>query len=803
MSLITLGNIQQTTLTAQGVLLRTAEGSMQITVFRADAIEVRAMLYDDKPFETFSYAVVAQPVETPFVWTEQASYYTLQTAHIKLLIHKSPLRLQFYDLAGKLLNEDHASFGISWQGTEVTNYKTLQPQERFIGLGQKLGGLDRKGNSYTNWNVDAFAYGGDQDPLYGSYPFYVGVLPESERLYGIFFDNTHLTRFNFGASTDRFSYFQGQDGEMRYYFLHNHSLPAILESYTWLTGKMPLPPLWSLGFQQCRYSYYPDKEVLRLAETFREKDMPADVLYLDIHYMQKYKVFTWDNERFASPASLIAKLKAMGFEVVLIFDPGVKVEAGYSVYESGLEADIFVKYFDGVPYIGEVWPGRCHFPDFTAEKARTWWGKQFAEVANIGVEGFWNDMNEPAVWGKHFPDITAFDYEGEGVSHKKAHNVYGMQMARATFEGTRGHLAGKRPFVLTRAGYAGVQRYAAVWTGDNCSSESNMIGDVRLLNNMGLAGLGFCGYDVGGFVGEASIDLFKRWIMLGAFAPFFRCHTMINSKDSEPWAYGEETEEIARNFLKLRYRLMPYLYATFYEATQTGVPIQRSLALNYPFDEKIYNDNYTAQYEFGKFLLVIPVAGGGTVLHRAYLPTGTWYDFYNDKLYAGEQELILEVPSDKLPIFVQAGAILPAQHAIAHTKEAGDGILEIHLYNGEHSTHFTYYEDDGSTYQYEQNSYYKRDFSFVVGKAGEKTFEISVVEGVYATKFNTLKLYLHGFKANALKPTIETENYQFVVPISNFDPWEKTQDLSKTIIDLPFLSMPLTNQPFTIVFDKY
>jgi len=798
MQLITLGNVQQATTTTQGVLLRTAEGTMRITVFRADTIEVRAMLYGDASFEAFSYAVIAQPIETPFVWIEEPNRYILQTSHITLIIQKNPLRLQFYDLSGNLLNEDHDSFGISWQGTEVTNYKTLQPQERFIGLGQKLGGLDRKGVSYTNWNVDAFAYGGDADPLYGSYPFYVGILPEDQKLYGIFFDNTHLTRFNFAASTDRFSYFQAQDGEMRYYFFHNETLPEILEAYTWLTGKINLPPLWSLGFQQCRYSYYPDKELLKLAETFREKDIPADVLYLDIHYMEKYKVFTWDNQRFPAPADLVGKLKSMGFEVVLIFDPGVKIEAGYLAYENGLEQDIFVKYADGVPYTGEVWPGRCHFPDFTAQKTRDWWGEQFKSLAEMGVQGFWNDMNEPAVWGKHFPDITLFDYEGEGAMHKKAHNVYGMQMARATYEGTKKQLNDTRPFVLTRAGYAGVQRYAAVWTGDNCSSEDSMLGDVRLLNSMGLAGLGFCGYDVGGFVGEASTDLFKRWIALGAFAPFFRCHTMINSKDSEPWSFGEETEEISRNFIKLRYRLMPYLYATFYEATQTGLPIQRSLAFQYPFDEKIYDAKYTAQYTFGKFLLVIPVAGGGTVLHRTYLPAGKWYDFYNDKLYTGNQELILEVPSNKLPVFVQSGGILPTQKAVAHTHEASDGVLEIHLYNGEDNTHFMYYEDDGKSYEYAQNVYYKRDFNFVVGRQGAKTFDISAVEGTYLSKFNALKLYLHGFDTQTLKLPTQKVAYRFVEPISNFDPWDKAQDLSKTIVDLPFATFNLDAEAFSV-----
>jgi alpha-glucosidase len=810
MKIITLSNVLHTEFVPNGILYRTAEGSLQVRVFRQDVIEVRAMLFDDEGFETHSYGVQASPLDDKEtrLWTIEGydDYDIIMTNKIRLKVQKAPLRLAYYaqhdtdehDSQDFLLNEDHPSFGITWQGTEVTNYKTLQPQERFIGLGEKTGGLDRRGNTYINWNSDAFAYGNDTDPLYGSYPFYVGILPKNEGMYGIFFDNTHRTNFNFGASTDRFSYFQAQDGEMRYYFIHNDSLPAILEAYTWLTGRIQMPPLWSLGYQQCRYSYYPDKEILRLAETFREKDIPADVLYFDIHYMEKYKVFTWDKDRFPAPAELISKLKELGFEVVLIFDPGVKVEKDYLAYEDGLKEDIFVKYADGVPYIGEVWPGRCHFPDFTAGKAREWWGKQFEEVISQGVEGYWNDMNEPAVWGKHFPDITLFDYEGENVTHKKAHNAYGMQMARATFEGTKARLNGKRPFVLTRAGYSGVQRYAAVWTGDNCSDANNMMGDIRLLNNMGLGGLAFCGYDVGGFVGEASADLFKRWIAIGAFAPFFRTHTMINSKDCEPWSFGEETEEIARNFIKLRYRLMPYLYSTFYEATQTGLPVQRSLAFHYPFDSKIYEGNYTTQYEFGKFLLVVPVAGGGTVLHKAYLPEGEWYDFYNDTRYEGAKEYYLETSNDKLPVFVKAGAILPAQHAVKNTKQSSDGVLELHVYNGNTEQYFVYYEDDGSTYAFEQGAYYKRNFTFKIGKTGKKKIKVSEVAGSYASKFTALKIYLHGFKKKELKPKVKIDNYRFVEPISNFDPWDKVQDLSKTIIDLPYLEMNLKNGAFEV-----
>jgi alpha-glucosidase len=799
-ALITLSAILRIEKRPTGMLLHTAEAVVQLTVFSEAVIEVKAVR-QGFDFENFSYAVIASPQTVGFDWSEDTLAYHLKTTQIHLKITKNSCRLSFYDTAGELLNEDEASLGIAWQGTEVSNYKKLQENERFIGSGQKSGNLDRWGSSYTNWNVDAFGYGTEADPLYGTYPFYMGLW--ERRIYGIFLDNTYQTRFNFGASTDRFSYFQAQDGELRYYFIHDDSVGNIIKHYTWLTGRIQLPPLWSLGFQQCRYSYYPDTEVLNIARTFREKDIPADVIYLDIHYMERYKVFTWDKERFAHPADLIARLKELGFHVVLILDPGVKVEEGYPAYEEGLKAGMFVQYPDGEPYSGQVWPGWCHFPDFTKPEVREWWGQQYKDLVEIGVEGFWNDMNEPAVWGKHFPDVVEFDYDGQRVSHKKAHNVYGQQMIRATYEGVRKLMGNTRPFTLTRAGYAGVQRYTAVWSGDNSSWDSGMIADCKILNSMGLAGLSFVGYDVGGFVGEAGIPLFRRWIALGAFAPFYRCHTMINSKDAEPWAFGEEAEEIARNYIKLRYRLLPYIYSLFYEATQTGMPVQRSLALYYPFDERIYQPDYAAEYLFGNALLVCPVTSEHPY-NKVYHPDEIWYDLINDTLLEDSGEVVIETPKDKIPVFVRGGQLLLLQSDISTTDARTDGILEIHLYDGLQDSDFTYYEDDGTTYDFEQGNYYKRTLYF---EAFNRELVLGKVEGSYPSKFKRAKVFFHGFRLPVLKPQLDAVdyplskmNYQFIKPISNFDPWETAEDKSKTIFDLPYIEIAWDNAEAKLKF---
>ncbi|MBI3234241.1 MAG: glycoside hydrolase family 31, partial [Bacteroidetes bacterium] len=302
----------------------------------------------------------------------------------------------------------------------------------------------------------------------------------------------------------------------------------------------------------------------------------------------------------------IDELKAMGFHLVVIVDPGIKKEKGYSAYEDGLKNDVFLKYPDGTNYTGQVWPGWCHFPDFTNPKTRKWWGNSFKGYVNDGIDGFWNDMNEPATWGQRFPDLVEFDFDGHKGTHRKGHNVFGMQMSRSTYDGAKELMNGRRPFILTRATYAGGQRFSAIWTGDNQPTDDHMIAGVRLVNSLGLSGFPYAGMDVGGFAGDASRDLFARWIQIGAFSPFFRGHTMVDSKDKEPWSHGEKDEEISRNFIQLRYNLMPYIYSTFYEATQNGMPVSRSLAFYHTYDNKIYDGNYQNQYYFGHGLLVAP-----------------------------------------------------------------------------------------------------------------------------------------------------------------------------------------------------
>lgn len=753
---------------ANGISGKCENAQFMVTIYREGI--VRIQITRDDVFEDFSYSVINKPQTTTWEVTDSFTAITLTTRRVKVIIGKNPLTFEFQTPEGQTINQDEEGFGTSWIGDQITTYKKLQPGERFIGLGEKTGPLDRRGFGYTNWNTDNFGYTAGSDPLYCSTPFYIGA--HNHLVYGIFFDNSHKTHFNFGASNDRFASFSADLGEMNYYFLHGTTVAEILEQYTFLTGRMEMPPLWSIGYQQCRYSYYPDKEVLSVANTFREKDIPADAIVFDIHYMEDYKIFTWNRRDFTDPVKLLAQLKEQGFNVVVMCDPGIKVEKGYHAYEDGVEKDVFIKYPDGKRYTGQVWPGWCHFPDFTRPATRDWWRDQFQEYVKQGVTGFWNDMNEIATWGNMLPENLEMDFEGEGATLRRGRNLYGFQMARSTYEGTKALMKNQRPFNLTRAGFSGIQRYAAVWTGDNVAYDEHMMLGVRLVNSMGLAGIAFAGYDVGGFVGDANTKLFARWISIGAFSPFFRGHSMINSRDSEPWSYGEEVEQISRNYIKFRYQLLPYLYSTFYEASNNGMPIQRTLAVDYTHDPKVYEHQYQHQYMFGESIMVVPVESTKEFV-RVYFPKGSaWYSLYNGDRYPGKSEVILDCPLHRLPVFVKSGAIIPMQPVAPNTSRKSE-LLIIHLYAGDVDNAFLFYEDDGISYDYQQSVFSRRLLQYF---AQSNTFIMERCEGYYSSPLKRVKIVFHGFKMmntiriNGEPRDIHPEINRFFAGLEKYDP---------------------------------
>ncbi len=345
-------------------------------------------------------------------------------------------------------------------------------------------------------------------------------------------------------------------------------------------------------------------------------------------------------------------------------------------------------------------------------------------------------------------------------------------MARSTYEGTKALLNGKRPFNLTRSGYAGVQRYAAVWTGDNVAYDEHMMLGVRMVSCMGMSGVAFAGYDIGGFVGEASSKLFARWLSIGAFSPFFRGHSMINTRDSEPWAYGEEVEQISRNYIKFRYQLLPYIYSLFYDASETGLPLQRSLAIDYAHNYKIYDGQFQNQYLFGPYFLVAPVESDKDFV-RIYLPEGEWYYLYDGQRYSGNAEYILDCPVRKLPVFVKAGALIPMQSTISSTTQKQE-LLILQVYTGQDGS-FLYYDDDGSTFKYQKGEFARR---LITQSAYHRRVTLAATEGTYKTSVNRLRVVFHGLDyhvenvdVNGTSKTLTKEANSYFAALAKFDPF--------------------------------
>ncbi len=792
-----IGNVTNVQTDKQKITIKTTNANAEITVYTPSVIRVRI---DNKPLKPdFSYAVVGKvlPVKTDI--TQNDNEIDIVTDSLKAVIQKKPFSVAFYTTDGKLINEDERGLTTTWVEQSVTTYKKMQDDEHFIGLGEKTGNLDRKGNGYTNWNSDVYGYTVSQDPLYSTIPFYVGI--HHGLNYGIFLDNTYQTDFNFGASNNRFSSFGARGGEMNYYFIYHKHLADIITSYTWLTGRMPMPPLWALGYQQNRYSYYPEAEVMRIANTLREKRIPSDGITLDIHYMDRYQLFTWNKSRFPDPVQMNADLNKLGFKTTVIVDPGIKVEKGAKAYEDGLSKGVYIKYPDGQAYTGQVWPGWCNFADFTNPKGREWWRNQVKFFAESGVSGIWNDMNEISTWGQKAPDNVLYDYDGNQTTTLQAHNVYGMQMARSSYEGALEHFK-ERPFILSRSGYAGLQRYSALWTGDNRAEEDHMLQGVRLLNSLGVSGISFTGMDIGGFTGNPSTALYTRWMQLGAFIPYYRNHTALNTKSAEPWSFGEDVLDITRNYVNLRYLILPYIYSTFYESTQNGISVMRSLAINYTFDAKVMDAAYQNQYQFGDAFMIAPFESGKDY-GKVYFPAGTWYNLYNGEVQQGGQEKIIPLKINELPVFVKGSSIIPMQSLIQTTAEKPTDTLTVHIYNGEAANKFTYYEDDGKSFGYQKGDFYKRTINFDPKKS---SLTFSPVEGTYKSNFKYIKLVLHGFdqatsiQDNSRQFKLEQGQFAFLSAAANTDP----QISAYTVQNCPvkFITIHNDQDSTQIIFNK-
>ena len=758
---------QQITAGSHGITATSDGTTLAVDALRDDILRVRLWKGDAIP-EDASWAVL--PASRTSRVSVAPEPHGFATRALRVLIDEH-LELTVSDLAGNVLQKDASP--VRWEGNRFTISKQRGNDDHFFGLGDKPGPLDRAGEVFTMWNTDAFGWQESTDPIYKSIPFFLHV--SDRRTLGVFLDNTWRSNFDFGHSDPSEYTFGALDGPIDYYLIYGPEPRQVVTAWSWLTGTTPLPPLWALGFQQSRYTYFPESQLREIADRLRKDRIPTDVLWLDIDFQHRNWPFTVDEEAFPNFKGMVQDLANDKFKLVVITDlhvakqPGV----GYAPYDSGAAGDHFVKNPDGSTYVGTVWPGNSVFPDFTQARTRQWWGSLFKTFIDDGVAGFWNDMNEPAVFGtpgKTMPDNIQSRIDEPGFRKRAAteleiHNIFGLENARATYDGELALRPNERPFVMTRASYAGGQRYGSTWTGDNSSTWNHLGMTVPQIVNLGLSGFALSGADVGGFAGSPSPELLTKWVQFAAFQPIFRIHSAKGTRMHEVWVDGPEQEAIRRRFIEERYRLMPYLYTTAEETSRDGLPIDRPLFLEYP-------DDLTGGTEFmvGSRILVAPGSNLEEVApYAVHLPPGTWYDYWTgDQVQSGKpagpidleqrdkviaQKPLMVTPMlDQLPVYVRGGSILPIAPLTQSTSETPDGPLTLRVFPLTQGLDFQgeacageVYTDDGHTLNFRNGEFARIRFSCSLTADGAITVQIAKQEGTWKPWWHEYRVEVVGF----------------------------------------------------------
>ena len=766
-----------------GIQLQAGPSVIQITAMRDDIVRVRIGPNGALP-EDASWAVLpSSRTSTIDVQSiEDANAPGFRTKSLDVRVEKNPLRILVRDLKGDHIVNDALDRPTEFSNGGFTVHKQMPADEQFYGLGDKLGTFNRRNQAYTDWNTDV----GPQeaiDPLYKSIPFFLGVT--GGRSYGLFLDNTFRTWFDFGKqSRDTFS-FGSEGGSLDYYILYGPTPKKVVEAYAYLTGTPPLPPMWAFGFQQSRYSYTPESQLRDIANRLRADKIPSDVVYLDIDYQYRNRPFTVDPGNFPKFPELVADLKKQHLHLVTITDLHIAHLPGesYMPYATGHAGDHFIKKADGKEFVGIVWPGPAVFPDFTRAQTRDWWGGLYKDFAQQGVSGFWNDMNEPSVFdgpGFTMPLDNIHRIEGNSAegfadrktTHAEIHNILGMQNERSTYEGLLKLRPDERPFVLTRATYAGGQRYGFTWTGDNASTWNHLRLATQQLLNLGLSGISMVGDDIGGFGGSANPELLTRWIEVGAFNPMFRDHSTLGSLPQEVWAHGPQQEAIRRRYIETRYRLMPYIYTLAEEASRTGHPLVRPVFFEYPeilAPKGPSFSNGDSEFLLGRDLLIAPPPFAEMPEDYAVsYPPGDWYDFWTGKKMQSQPESpgIVAVSKamgtgatveqanspqpykvhptlDTLAVYVRGGSILPMQPLVQSTDETPNGPLQLRVYPGK-DCEGSLYLDDGHTFAYRKGVFLRQEFTCSL-ENGLFSLDFGAREGTYAPWWKSIEVVLYGW----------------------------------------------------------
>jgi alpha-glucosidase len=755
-----LGTTRSVEKDASKVRLHTGSATVEVAALAPDLFRV-GLFAHGRPVCYNSEAVIAQNWEPGTVTIIDGDMnLTITTSAATAHIALDPLRIGFADDTGRFFATDDPELGMGcWTspvqtapvdvlnpasaiGTPLRVYKQHNDRERYFGCGERTGELDKTGSQQVFWNVDPpHGHTALQKNLYVSIPF--TLIMADGLAWGLFLDNPGLVEFDLAHEHPHRSWFGTTTGDLVYYVFCGPTPQDVLARYTQLTGHTPLPPLWALGNGQSRFSYETAEEVRYIANTFRERDIPCDILYLDIDCLDGYRVFTWDRTRFPYPKQLFAELQELGFHVVSIVDAGVKVDENYHIYREGRDRNLYCKTIDGDDYQNAVWPGVCAFPDFTNPATRAWWGEQHQSLLDAGISGIWCDMNEPALFipkNSTMPPDVVHPGGGKTRLHLQVHNAYGSLMVQAAREGLLQLRPEQRPFVISRAGYAGVQRHAILWTGDNSSTWEHLRMSLSQLQNLGLSGVGWIGVDIGGFFGDATGELLARWTEFGIFQPFCRNHTEKQTRHQEPWVFGEPYESVCRAMLKFRQRLIPYLYTLFEECHRTGAPILRPLFWASPED----TDTYSVDDEFlcGNAFLVAPITSPGSEYRHVYIPSGTWFHFWTGTQVNGPAHILAYAPLGQPAIYVRANTAVPLYPSMNYVDQKIADPLTLLFYPFEGNGETVLYEDAGDGYEHLNGVYARRSIRCEV-EAGNIRIIIGEQDGTFIPARQRVRLELH------------------------------------------------------------
>lgn len=682
--------------------------------------------------------------------SEQPQHYEIYTGDLIIRVRKAPFHISIFDKYQKLLMDDYQNRGFEMDSTQMASHISLRPGERIYGLGEKNGSINRVGHQFKMWNSDNPCYQVDKDPLYKSIPFFM-----SSEGYGIYFDNTFKTTYHFGTESADNYLFATPGGEMIYYFIYGPSYKQIIGRYMNLTGHPIMPPDWALGFSQSRGMLTNEKLTREIANGFRKRQIPCDIIFQDIGWTQYLQDFNWRKENYMDPVKMLDDLENQGFKVIVSQDPVVS-QANKKQWNEADSLGYFVKDIRTGKSYDMPWPwgGNCGVVDFTNPAVADWWGNYQQKVIDQGVRGFWTDMGEPAWSNEEATDrLNMKHYLG---MHAEIHNVFGLTWDKVVTEEFEKHNPNTRIFQMTRSAFAGMQRYTFGWSGDAGNGEDvtkgwkKLAGQIPLALSAGMGGIPFWSCDISGYCGDitdyqAEGELYTRWIQFGVFNPISRAHHEGNNA-VEPWRFGPKVEAICKKAIERKYQLFPYIYSYARKAHDTGLPLMRALMLEYPDDPETANLN--TEFLFGKELLVAPVTEEGAASKKVYLPEGKWIDFHHpETIYDGKQWIDYPVSLETTPLFVRKGSIVPMMPVMQYIQQEPHYPLILHVYPASVNKRasFSIYEDDGQSNDYKRNIFAERQLvCSTTREAYTINYSLKVENGYHITPRELVyRLYLN------------------------------------------------------------